>query len=425
MKRAESMMQAVEHHDGSGSPSKRASLCSFVDPSSDDRGEALEFGDDLPDEFWQEAIAACDENLRQATRCGQLATPHDALSYAETPATKILQPHTNQVAAETPFGQYNLADQFLQVAEMQTESGTSPSNVADALVGPVAIKLNHQDVVEPNVQWTHTQKLRFTWEMREVTVRLSTNLCKADKGQDELLGVSYLFGKDLSKSSSMLNSRFSSSFLKSNLQKAVRLSYVKSALRTAVELCRQSVPEFLRRLPIVIMEDALLHPDLPFVVWLMMAVCGQQNYRLSPEHLNRCLRIVHDIAFVKVRDPLPAILPRLPTLDELDTLREDEAALIKALLCRAAYGGMKETSKCSKAMLRYGSAASEATQMPHASTTRHTTRTLVTGFNGFVRGIVWRRAACRRGLRFRESAYKARTYPCRPWTFIARIFSTR
>jgi hypothetical protein len=52
----------------------------------------------------------------------------------------------------------------------------------------------------------------------------------------------------------MLSSRFSSSFLKSNLQKSVRLSYAKSAVRTAVELCRQSVPDFLRRLPIVIME---------------------------------------------------------------------------------------------------------------------------------------------------------------------------
>ena len=58
MKRAESMMQAVEQ--GSGSPSKRANVggadCSPMDELSDKDFEAIDFvEEDLSDEFWQSA----------------------------------------------------------------------------------------------------------------------------------------------------------------------------------------------------------------------------------------------------------------------------------------------------------------------------------------------------------------------------------
>ena len=42
-------------------------------------------------------------------------------------------------------------------------------------------------------------------------------------------------------------------------------------MRLAYQLLLQSPDECLRRLPVIVMEDGLAHPRLPFLVWLMIA----------------------------------------------------------------------------------------------------------------------------------------------------------
>ena len=44
-----------------------------------------------------------------------------------------------------------------------------------------------------------------------------------------------------------------------------------TACRCALCLLKEDAGELLRRLSIICLEDAILHPGLPFVVWLMAA----------------------------------------------------------------------------------------------------------------------------------------------------------
>lgn len=41
--------------------------------------------------------------------------------------------------------------------------------------------------------------------------------------------------------------------------------------RCALQLLKDDAGELLRRLSIICLEDAILHPELPLIVWLMMA----------------------------------------------------------------------------------------------------------------------------------------------------------
>jgi hypothetical protein len=67
----------------------------------------------------------------------------------------------------------------------------------------------------------------------------------------------------------------SASVLKSCLQKNIRRMHPAASVRTASELAshtdKQGFHELIRRLTIIVLEDACLHPALPLLVWLMMA----------------------------------------------------------------------------------------------------------------------------------------------------------
>jgi hypothetical protein len=131
-------------------------------------------------------------------------------------------------------------------------------------------------------------------------------------------------------------------------------------------------------LPIIALEDALLHPALPLVAWLGMA--QPKGYGVAGTAANALLKIVHQLAAVRVKDWLPPLASAaggvgvaaagggdgaqedeeegpsvaaaavaaappssplsLATADAQLRLPAAEAALIKSLLARAAYGGM-------------------------------------------------------------------------------------
>ena len=65
---------------------------------------------------------------------------------------------------------------------------------------------------------------------------------------------------------------FPVSILKSNVQKTFRRNCVKECLSSTQQLLRQDTTEALRRLPIIFLEDGMLHKDsFNLVVWLMVA----------------------------------------------------------------------------------------------------------------------------------------------------------
>jgi len=88
--------------------------------------------------------------------------------------------------------------------------------------------------------------------------------------------------------------------LKSSLQKNVRLMRPTAAMRVALHMIRSDFSQFIRRLSIIVLEDSILHPDLPFLCWLMMA-CSTPHFICSAELVDECLRIVYEVSTCKIR----------------------------------------------------------------------------------------------------------------------------
>ncbi len=132
--------------------------------------------------------------------------------------------------------------------------------------------------------------LQFIRESREsIITRLDTNLPKAtfmDVVQQSLLGAQHITVADYvrEKTAWLWRPKYTYEFqqLLSNFQKAMRLRDAEECLSTALQLLGQDPANFLRRLPVVLLEDALLQPHLyAQVVWLMVAV--GKGYALSVE----------------------------------------------------------------------------------------------------------------------------------------------
>ena len=94
--------------------------------------------------------------------------------------------------------------------------------------------------------------------------------------------------------------RIAPSLLKSMMQKAVRRGRSDVALRLAVALGDLSLMELLRRLPVVVLEDCSLHPELPALVWMMVA--ASKGYNPPAGLLYALLGVVLDLACSTQRD---------------------------------------------------------------------------------------------------------------------------
>ncbi len=77
-----------------------------------------------------------------------------------------------------------------------------------------------------------------------------------------------------------------------------------TVFRCALQLMKDNPGEFLRRVSIVCLEDAVLHPDMPLLVWLMCA--HAKGYTLGIAAASACLRVVYQLALMPVRDCYPA-----------------------------------------------------------------------------------------------------------------------
>lgn len=91
-------------------------------------------------------------------------------------------------------------------------------------------------------------------------------------------------------------------------------------------------------------EDSILHPALPLLVWL--SSCPE--YSPTEQHINMCLQIVYELATCPFKDidiesslALSSQEEVIPSFDEIDEeLPSEEASLIKSILNRASFGGM-------------------------------------------------------------------------------------
>ena len=150
--------------------------------------------------------------------------------------------------------------------------------------------------------------------------------------------------------------------LKSMLQKGVRRRLSGPVRRLCAALLRQSPVDCLRRVPVIMMEDSSLHPSLPVLVWLMMAL--SKGYEPNTALQAVVILASSELALGRCRDrpdpPLPAITPFAsasasasattstplstgggPVSLQLSDLPQGAPrTLVASLLLRAAYGGM-------------------------------------------------------------------------------------
>lgn len=91
-------------------------------------------------------------------------------------------------------------------------------------------------------------------------------------------------------------------YLKSHLQKCIRRSNLNLTLKTALHLARLDFQELLRRLCIIMVEDAILMPEFPTLVWIMAAV--SKGYCLDKKRVYWLFGLIAKIALVSIRDPL-------------------------------------------------------------------------------------------------------------------------
>jgi hypothetical protein len=104
------------------------------------------------------------------------------------------------------------------------------------------------------------------------------------------------------------HSRLSVPVLKSILQKSIRRRRPLPSVRVAMELADKSLGDLLRRLPVIVMEDSTLHPDLGFLVWLMVA--HSKDYAVPRALMARVFQIVFETASCQWKDDEKAWNPR-------------------------------------------------------------------------------------------------------------------
>lgn len=86
------------------------------------------------------------------------------------------------------------------------------------------------------------------------------------------------------------------------LQKCVRRRMPRAAARLARELLEASPADVLRRAAVMSLEDAVLHPLLPAVVWLMMATA--KGFQLGVDHKALVIRVLWDLASTHIREDI-------------------------------------------------------------------------------------------------------------------------
>jgi hypothetical protein len=198
------------------------------------------------------------------------------------------------------------------------------------------------------IAWSTTIQVRKTAEMSfPVELTVSTSIPPASSS-DRLRFV-------------QRHSRLSVPVLKSILQKSIRRRKPLPSVRVAMELCDKSLGDLLRRLPIIVLEDSTLHPDVPLLVWLMMA--SSKDYDIPLTLMKRVFAIVYEMASCPWRDPLtktaaaptadesmstPSLPLSITSLHDLQEKQESKPSIqlanndtvLWAMLMRSNYGGM-------------------------------------------------------------------------------------
>ncbi len=133
--------------------------------------------------------------------------------------------------------------------------------------------------------------------------------------------------------------------LKSNLQKCVRRMITDKAIRTSYELMKLDYQHFLRRLPIIILEDTCLCTGFSTVVWMMAA--NGNGWIPTKIHVEWLLGLVHQITMNPRHDMCDYNRQTNPysMWKGLHKIDSNTSTCILAMYLRMMYGGMRNDRK--------------------------------------------------------------------------------
>jgi hypothetical protein len=126
----------------------------------------------------------------------------------------------------------------------------------------------------------------------------------------------------------------------SNLQKCIRRGLSEKAIRTGLCLLEYHPKQAIRRLPVIMVEDTILHPNTPKIIEMMIK--ESQGKHLNEEDVNIFLSIVRDLCEVTQKDlPDDHLIDQHSEIKPKNHLKPFGLDLTQALYARAKYGGMK------------------------------------------------------------------------------------
>ena len=143
--------------------------------------------------------------------------------------------------------------------------------------------------------------------------------------------------------------------MKSHLQKNVRKQDDNLAIPTAYHFMKMDLLEFLRRLPIIMIEDVALHSSFSNLIWFMLVVSNfQKKFTFSKSMYEYLLGVVFVLCSMDKKDNITLT----PTekedyeslvqnkdlknhLNDLKDLKPIEVSILYSMHVRIAYGGMK------------------------------------------------------------------------------------
>ena len=135
-------------------------------------------------------------------------------------------------------------------------------------------------------------------------------------------------------------------FLKSHLQKCIRKGNDYSALPTAKHFIQNNLTDFLRRLPIIMIEDVILHSSFTTLIWVMVAI-SSTSFKIKDYIIEWLLGVVwvlckidyKDIEVFEIEEHPNIVLHSL--LNSYNDLSIDDVSILYSMHLRIAYGGMK------------------------------------------------------------------------------------
>ena len=141
-------------------------------------------------------------------------------------------------------------------------------------------------------------------------------------------------------------------YLKSHLQKCIRMQDDTLAIPTCYHLLKLDINELIRRLPIIMIEDTCLHESFTTLIWLMIAI-SNNKFKIKKYIYEWILGVVYILCTTTEKDSINKkelsdkfivkniSITNIEQLNNYNDLNDNEISLLYSMHMRIAYGGLE------------------------------------------------------------------------------------